>query len=109
MREAPGQPFEIGEDPVAALIPEPGKGTCKIRVVIHDFLPRRRGAFFGTLPRSFLEGFQCLCRGDNGRVAERGMSLDRAGDGKWTLRALSRPPARRDVLLQGVPGGCGHP
>ena len=81
MREAPGQPFEIGEDPVAALIPEPGKGTCKIRVVIHDFLPRRRGAFFGTLPRSFLEGFQCLCRGDNGRVAEQG--YEPGSCGRW--------------------------
>jgi hypothetical protein len=45
MREASGQPFEIGEDPVAALIPEPGKGTCKIRVVIHDFSPGEEGPF----------------------------------------------------------------
>jgi hypothetical protein len=33
-----------------------------------------------------------------------GMSLVRAGDGKWTLRALSGPPVRRDVLRQEGPG-----
>ena len=33
-------------------------------------------------------------------LQSRGMSLDRAGDGKCTLRALSRPPAPRDVLLR---------
>src|SRR3954471_12918169 len=32
------------------------------------------------------------------------MNLDRAEDGKCALRALSRPPAPRDVLLRGVPG-----
>ena len=37
-------------------------------------------------------------------LQSRGMSLDRAGDGKCTLRALSRPPGPRDVLLRGVPG-----
>ena len=26
-REAPGKPFEIGENPVAALVPETGKGS----------------------------------------------------------------------------------
>ena len=37
-------------------------------------------------------------------LQSRGMSLDRAGDGKCTLRALSRPPAPRDVLLRECPG-----
>ena len=37
-------------------------------------------------------------------LQSRGMSLDRAGDGKCTLRALSRPPAPRDVLLRERPG-----
>ena len=37
-------------------------------------------------------------------LQNRGMSLDRAGDGKCTLRALSRPPAPRDVLLRECPG-----
>ena len=37
-------------------------------------------------------------------LQSRGMGLDRAGDGKCTLRALPRPPAPRDVLLRGVPG-----
>src|SRR6187402_2078892 len=66
------------------------------------------GGLFGTLPSSFLEGFQCLCRGDNGRVAEAGTSPDRAGDGKCTLGALSRPPAPRDVLLRECPGIATH-
>ncbi len=39
-----------------------------------------------------------------GALQSRGMSLDRAGDGKCTLCALSRPPAPRDLLLRGVPG-----
>jgi len=30
MREAPGKPFEIGKDPVAVFVPEPGEGVRKI-------------------------------------------------------------------------------
>jgi hypothetical protein len=37
-------------------------------------------------------------------LQDRGMSLDRAGDGKCPLRALYRPPAPRDVLLPDCPG-----
>jgi hypothetical protein len=46
-REAAGKPLEIGKYAVAALIPELGKGVCKIRVVIHGLLPpAKRGLFW---------------------------------------------------------------
>ena len=46
VREAAGKPLEIGKYPVAALIPELGKGICKIRVVIHGLLsPGKEGPF----------------------------------------------------------------
>src|SRR5436305_14586896 len=34
MREAAGEPLEVGKTPVAALVPEPGKGTGKTSPVI---------------------------------------------------------------------------
>ena len=53
-REAAGKPLEIGEYSVAALIPEPGKGVCKIRVVIHGLLPPAKRDLFWNAPKLFL-------------------------------------------------------
>src|SRR5215471_9686827 len=67
VREAAGEPLKVGKNPVAALVPEPGKGICKIRLVIHGLRFSRQGE--PTLERSklFLEAFQGSCRGDNER------------------------------------------
>ena len=35
MREAAGDPLKIGKNPVATLVPQPGEGIHKKRVVIH--------------------------------------------------------------------------
>src|SRR5512132_1016252 len=71
-RKAAGKPFEIGKDTVAAFVPEPGKGVCKIRVVIHGSLYPSAGGPFWNPPK--LEAFQGACRGDNSPAARMDQS-----------------------------------
>src|SRR5262245_37298383 len=70
VREAAGEPFEIGKNPVAALVPEPGKGICEIRVVIHGLRFSGKESPLWNAPKLFLEAFQGSCRGGN-EVAQR--------------------------------------
>ena len=71
-RKAAGKPFEIGKDTVAAFVPEPGEGVCKIRVVIHGSLYPSAGGPFWNSPK--LEAFQGACRGDNSPAAQMDQS-----------------------------------
>src|SRR6478672_11792411 len=55
-REAAGKPLQIGEDSIAALIPEPGEGIGKIGVVIHSLLPPAKRGLFWNAPKLFFRG-----------------------------------------------------
>src|SRR5262249_56146416 len=70
-REGAGEPFEIGKDPVAAFVPEPGKGVREIRLVIHGSLSCLGRPTFWDAPK--LEAFQGPCRGDNCRASVRNL------------------------------------
>jgi hypothetical protein len=60
VREAAGEPLEIGKYPIPALISEPAKRLLEILFVVHC---GRAEALFRTLPRWFLMLFRVPCRG----------------------------------------------
>jgi hypothetical protein len=62
VREAAGDPFQLGEHPVAPFVMQPAKGVSEEIVIIHE-----QQAFGGAGAVSgrnrFLKGFHAVCRG----------------------------------------------
>jgi hypothetical protein len=64
-RKATGQALQVGKNAITPFVLEPGEGTREKHIVIHEKPSRPH---FWNSSRVFLEGFQAVCRADNGVV-----------------------------------------